>query len=82
MAECERSALCMVPSETLHNRYSVYADRKRPKNMASFSVTKGKRVGLFAGAANHLPCKLREEFANKGFELYQNIYRDICESRQ
>ena len=22
--------------------------------------------------------KLREEFANKGFELYQNIYRDAC----
>ena len=25
-----------------------------------------------------ITCKLRKEFANKGFELYQNIYRDIC----
>ena len=92
MAERERSPFGMVPRfKTLSNRNSVYAGLKRTKNMASCSVTEGKRAALFTGAANHLPSsittrrsviipsftsiarKQREEFANRGFELYQNI---------
>ena len=44
-----------VALERLSNRNPVYADRNRTKNMASFSVTEGKRAALIAGAANHLP---------------------------
>ena len=56
MADRECSPLVMVPRwKRLSNRNPVYADRNRTKNMASFSVTEGKRAALFAGAANHLP---------------------------
>ena len=56
MAEHERSPFGMVPRfETLNNRNPVYADRKWTKNMASFSVTEGKRAALLVGTANHVP---------------------------
>ena len=93
-------ALSLWHGDALSNRNPVYADRKRIKNMASFSVTEGKLCGALRRRSESssvyplititmrrpviLPSlvsiarKLREEFANMGFELYQNIYRGVC----